>query len=198
MIIINGGCFGQDAKEIDQLLLDNIKTDDFVLFVPAATPRSQEAYFRFFQKSMANYGLTNVDWIDLYGDWQDKVKGAKAIYLAGGNTFKLIDIMRKSGFDKYLKEVKDVIIYGNSAGAVVLGQNISTTNDEDIIGITDFTGLGMLPCCIGAHYTEDKKERLQELANKYHVKIIAVPEKGGMLFNSEEKRGGTIVEIMPE
>lgn len=199
MIIINGGSYCPDSKKIDNFLLDKIQKNDLIIFVPAATTKSQETYFEFFKKNMSSYELTNIDWIDLYSPWEKKVKDAKVIYLAGGNTFKLIDILRKSGFDKFLKESKDkLIIVGNSAGAVVLGKNISTTNDEDIIGVSNYNGLGLMPYSLCPHYTIDKKDRLQSLANKENISILGVPEKAGIVFNSEEKRIGKITEIFPE
>lgn len=197
MIIANGGSYWPESEKTDRFFVEKLNPNDKILFIPAATTKSQETYFDFFKEKMSHYGLTNVVWTNLYGSWEKDTKDIKMVYLAGGNTFKLMTILRSSGFDHFIKEYyNQLIIVGNSAGSVVLGENILTTNDEDIIGAKDYSGLNLLPYSICPHYSQDKKEHLKELAKKFNLKILGIPEENGIILDrQEEKRIGHIEEI---
>jgi len=153
------------------------------VFVPSATTRSQEEYYSFFKQNMSEYGLVNIQYVDLYGDWE-KVRQARVIYIAGGNTYKLMDIIRKSGFGDFLKQQREkLIIVGNSAGAVVLGKDIRTTNDEDIIGTKDTNGIGLVEYSICPHYTDGKNVRLLSLSKILGHRIEGIAEKSGVVID---------------
>lgn len=186
MIVLNGGSYYPESKEIDKRWISKINDNDLIIFVPAATTRSQESYFDFFKKQMSVYGLSNVEYVDLYTNWE-RAREAKVIYIAGGNTYKLIDIMRKSGFADFLKQhKKSLIIIGNSAGAVVLGKDIRTSNDSDIIGIDNMCGLGLVDYSICPHYTEEKDNRLINLSNKLNETVLGIPEESALIVDGRE------------
>lgn len=190
MIILNGGSYYPDSQEIDSIWISKVKKDDLIVFVPSATTRSQEEYFRFFKQNMSEYGRFNIDYVDLYKNWE-KARDARVVYIAGGNTYKLIDAMRKSGFEDFLKnESHRLIIVGNSAGAVVLGKDIGTTNDDDIIGVESTSGLGLVEYSVCPHYTDEKEDRLQELSHILTHNIVGIPEKSGLIIND-----GTVKKV---
>jgi peptidase E len=197
MVILNGGSYYPNSLEIDKQWISKINKDDLVTFVPAATTRSQEEYFDFFKDKMSAYSLSNIECIDLYKDWTKAYK-AKVIYIAGGNTFKLMDILIKSKFDNFLKQYcKTNIIVGNSAGAVVLGKDIRSTNDSDIIGLKNTNGLGLVNYSICPHYTEDKEQRLQDLAKNLKHEILGIPEESGFVVDLSEKNINFVKVISP-
>lgn len=180
---MTGGSFGVESSIIAVI-------GYLIVFVPAATTRSQEEYFRFFQQNMSKYGDFNIEYVDLYKNWE-KARDARVLYIAGGNTYKLIDIIRKSGFEDFLKnESHRLIIVGNSAGAVVLGKDIRTTNDDDIISVENTRGLGLVDYSICPHYTEEKEDRLKKLSNILTHTIVGIPEKSGLVIND-----GTVKNI---
>ncbi|MCK9443436.1 MAG: Type 1 glutamine amidotransferase-like domain-containing protein [Tissierellaceae bacterium] len=163
--------------------MSKIKKDELVVFIPSATTKSQEEYYNFFKQNMSEFGLVNIQYVDLYEDWQ-KVRQARVVYIAGGNTYKLMDIIRKSGFGDFLKQERDkLIIVGNSAGAVVLGKDIRTTNDEDIIGTEDTNGVGLVEYSICPHYTDEKNVRLVNLSKILRHRIEGIAEKSGVAID---------------
>ena len=183
MIVLNGGSYYPDSREVDSYWISKVEKDDLIIFVPSATSRSQKEYYEFFKQNMSNYNLKNIEYVDLYLSWERALE-AKVIYIPGGNTYKLIGIIRKSGFDGFLKvETENKIIVGNSAGAVVLGQEVQTSNDEDVIGIQDKKGVGLVGISICPHYTDDKKDRLTRLSKTVTSKIVGVGEKSGIIFD---------------
>ncbi|WP_350445979.1 Type 1 glutamine amidotransferase-like domain-containing protein [Anaeromonas gelatinilytica] len=114
------------------------------------------------------------------------------MYIASGNTYKLLDVVRKSGFSNFITQVvSEKIIIGNSAGAVILGQDISSSNDENIIGLKNTEGLRLVDYLVCPHYSVDKDERLQNLSRNFNQKVIGISERSAILIdsNKEEKFG---------
>lgn len=192
MIVLNGGSYYPDSKEVDEFWISKISKGDIVAFIPAATTRSKDTYFEFFRTKMEVYGLTNLISIDLYSEWKS-IHDANAIYIAGGNTFKLIDIMRKSGFSDFLlKNWTKLILIGNSAGAVVLGRDIRTANDSDHIEATQASGLGLVDFSICPHYSEDKRARLESKSILLQHRVVGIPEQSAIVVTDKEIHFGQI------
>jgi len=51
------------------------------------------------------------------------------MYIGGGDTVKLLKEVHKVSFDEYLRKIaqKGIPLYGGSAGAIILGEDIRTT-----------------------------------------------------------------------
>ncbi|MGH4119344.1 Type 1 glutamine amidotransferase-like domain-containing protein [Clostridium sp.] len=137
---------------------------------------------------MSCYNLENIEYVNLYTEWK-RARDAKVLYIAGGNTYKLIDIVRKSGLGDFLKSEMDKrIIVGNSAGAVVLGSDIRTTNDNDIIGVDDTNGVGLVEYSICPHYSKDKEDRLVNLSKFLPYGIMGISKKSGVVIENKITR----------
>ena len=184
MIVLNGGSYYPQSLEIDNHWLSKIKQNDKVGFIPAATQRSEHEYLEFFRKQMKYYKINNICLIDLYGDWDKDIGNVKVLFIAGGNTYKLMKAMNDSGFSEYLKENHtSKIIIGNSAGAVIFGQNLESSNSENINGDDITYGLGILSYSICPHYSVEKRDKLVKLSKKLGRKIVGLPETSGIIID---------------
>ena len=105
------------------------------------------------------------------------------IYVSGGNTFFLMQELRRTGTDKLLiDQIENGKLYiGESAGTMILASNIEYAKDmdnhlEQTPGFTDFSGLGVIDFYPIIHYNsfpfeEATKKVIQK--NKYlSLKII--------------------------
>jgi dipeptidase E len=72
-------------------------------------------------------------WIDMAGHHASELEEFDAVYIGGGNTYALLGELIASGFDRHLHMYanRGGIVYGGSAGAVVLGKDIRTISDMD-------------------------------------------------------------------
>lgn len=90
----------------------------------------------------------------------EKIMKSDAIILTGGNTFKFLHHLKESGLDKTIVEFAKAnkIIAGFSAGAIILSSTIEIaelpTLDENIVGIEDLSGLGLIDFDVYPHYEE--------------------------------------------
>lgn len=83
--------------------------------------------------------------------------GVDAVYVAGGNTFALLDALRSSGADRLIAErVRAGLPYiGLSAGSIVAGPSIEPASLMDdpaeAPGLTDRRGLGLTDAVVVPH-----------------------------------------------
>ena len=107
------------------------------------------------------------------------------IYMMGGNTFYLLDQIRKYHFDEIIKKfIKDHKIYiGSSAGSIILGNSIHTAlgYDENKVEMKDFTGLKLVDGLIIPHAGR-KEEFIKELKNKTNEKLIVLYDGDGIII----------------
>ncbi len=119
--------------------------------------------------------------IDIEGKSEEELrsffKDKNIIHMEGGNTLYLLRAVKKTGFDKILKDlINNGIIYvGTSAGSSIMGPVIDfsswitkDTPKEDLIA------LNYVPFVFKAHYTDDKETEYKEKTNKvgYPVKFF--------------------------
>lgn len=104
------------------------------------------------------------------------------VFIAGGNTFHLLKILRNSGFDKLLTNyVNNGGLYaGASAGALIAGvdiQPVATIDEpEKVTGLSSTQGLNLVDVLPIPHYDMPKRtEAINEIKNQHGKKFQIVP-----------------------
>ncbi|MFZ5932621.1 MAG: Type 1 glutamine amidotransferase-like domain-containing protein [Patescibacteria group bacterium] len=115
----------------------------------------------------------------------------QSIYIGGGDTVRLLKGIKDSGFDKTLIWFirNGGIVYGGSAGAIILGADIRTAPETNNITLPSYEGLNLLNgMSVACHYdgSEDEHARLKKLRNLLDIPIIALPENAGVIIRSEK------------
>jgi peptidase E len=89
------------------------------------------------------------------------MRSAALIYITGGNTFVLAYRLRRSGIWPVLGDhlAAGRPHLGISAGAVICGRSILLSNDMNVPGLTEFTGLDLLPFALNVHDPDDAEAR---------------------------------------
>jgi dipeptidase E len=89
-------------------------------------------------------------------NWREALEGVQALMVPGGNTYALLMQLRRSGLLGVLREkiLNGLPYIGSSAGSVVMGPNILTTNDWNVVGLTEFEAFGLVPFNINPHHFE--------------------------------------------
>lgn len=155
-------------------LLDSKPEELKVAFVPTAgDPYEQTPWIDEDRKKLTDkvFSVFNLDLKSkTESDLREDLKGVDIIFVAGGNTFYLLEKAKKSGFDKVVKDLvnKDVIYIGSSAGSVLVGPDIEPVkifDDPDEAELESSEGLNLVDFVVLPHYQKEKY-------SKYHQKVI--------------------------
>jgi dipeptidase E len=126
-------------------------------FVTAASLRDEEAYRELARAALAvePAGLT-VEHLRWDRDFRPTLERVEAVFVGGGNTYALLKRLAESGLLAAIRaRARAGLAYiGSSAGSNVAGPNILTTNDWNVVGLTAFDALGLVPFNVNAHYRE--------------------------------------------
>lgn len=127
-------------------------------------------------------GFNWIDVIDISADgvdWKSRLEIVDVIFVCGGNTFYLLDQVRKSGFGEWLKRNLDKKVYvGVSAGSIIMGPKIDVAaiddGDKNIPEIKDLSGLKIVDFELSPHTPEDVSiETNKEYAKTTDNKVYA-------------------------
>ncbi|MFA5248199.1 MAG: Type 1 glutamine amidotransferase-like domain-containing protein [Patescibacteria group bacterium] len=212
-LFLSGGGGADDSKILDKAfvsLLGNGK----MLYIPIAMPGgtiSYESCYDWITSTMSGVSDDFVE-IDMCTDLKklnfDMVKKYRAIYVGGGNTYKLLQDIEESGVkDSLLSAINSgVIYYGGSAGAIIAGKSIATVAEENDNEYKFEEGLSMLgEYSVLCHYDGTQDEKIKKYIELNGHPVVAMPERSGLIvsgqkavvaglegcfiFNKEEKKG---------
>ncbi len=187
LFLTSSGLRKEYENDFLKLLGKNPK-DTKVAFIPtAADPEKDKSYVKKSVDELRKIGITQINEVDLKNEnaksLKEKLSKADVIYVNGGNTFYLLDWVRKSGFDKIIPNLlkKGKIYFGVSAGSYLACPTIEMATwrhqDRNRIGVKDFSALKLVPFLITAHYTKDYKEIIEKEAKNTKYPIIALNDK---------------------
>ena len=187
-LFLGGGGDKADSIAIDSVFFEDIKADDKILYIPIACDfTSYKNCFEWFCSLAQQYipiPSSNITML-LENDPIPDFSSYKAIYIGGGNTYKLLDYIAtnnlKESFEKFLQNGGK--IFGGSAGAIIFGSTIETVAEEKE-NYPDNKALCFLKdFAIRCHYVEKDNNLFAKLSSLLSVPIIAIPENGGIIIN---------------
>jgi dipeptidase E len=157
-----------------------------VLFVPFAL-YDRNAYAAQARQRFEAMGY-ELDSIHEFADAKNAVNRAEAIFMGGGNTFRLLQSLYQADLLLPIRRrVAEGMLYiGSSAGAVVAAPTIKTTNDMPIVQPPSFDSLGLIRFQINAHYLdpdpnsthmgETREVRLKQFLEENETPVVGLRE----------------------
>ncbi|MFM8386376.1 MAG: dipeptidase PepE [Planctomycetia bacterium] len=166
-------------------------------FVPFALAQHDAYVERIEQLDFA--GGRRLDGLHRAAEARAALEAAQAVYVGGGNTFRLLDRLQRMGVLGLLRErVRAGMPYiGISAGTNVACPTIRTTNDMPIVQPVSLDALGLVPFQVNPHWFdgptfvqegggyrpyggETRDDRLREFLEENARPVLAIAE-GGIL-----------------
>ena len=203
-IFLNGGGDGDQTIEANKRLNDVIDHKKPLLYIPLAMEREMyPSCLEWIKGELRDVDITGIEMVTSAQEIADKdLSQYCAIFIGGGNTFKLLYELKISGaFEKIKTYIEnDGVIFGGSAGAIIFGESLESCilDDTNEVGLKDIRGFDVLNgislLCHYTNRTEEKdnesKQYLLELSKQR--KVIAFPEDDTLFIN------GDVVELIGE
>lgn len=209
-LFLCGGGSGQKTVFVNKKFNEVIDHSKPLLYVPLAMDEEKYPYdgcLEWIKEELKDVNVPYIDMVRTFDELASKdYTNYCAIFIGGGNTFKLLKGIKESGafvkIKEYLKE--DGIVYGGSAGAIIFGKDITSciSMDDNNVGLEDTTGFNLLDGkSIFAHYTNyknkyslEENERLQKLYtnsliefSKTKGEVIGLPEEDTIIIKNDKK-----------
>ena len=158
-----------------------------VTYIPTASKVEPWSYFNNIIKyKLKKMGLS-VDELEVsrasYGDIKCKLEKNDLIYVLVGNTFFLMQELKRTGTDNLIiQEVNKGKLYiGESAGAIIAADNIGYISEMDSMKkapkLKEYAGLNLIDFCLVPHHRSLKfgkaaKRIIKKYAGKMNLQLI--------------------------
>jgi len=168
-------------------------------FIPTAgDPYGDKGFVYVDREKLVEMGFNVID-IDLKDidepTLEAKLTGIDLVLVAGGNTFYLLDKVKKSGFDKVIKKMLDkgLIYVGSSAGSILCCPTIEGArrfdDPNDAPDLTDYSGLNLFDKVIIPHAHKEKyAERIKQTTtemNERGLEVITLTDDQAVIVTDE-------------
>lgn len=180
---IHGHGYLDHVAEALSSFLEGVKT---VTFVPYALA-DRDGYAA---KARERFGRLGKELASVHEapDPRAAVRGAEAVFVGGGNTFRLLKWLQDEGLVGPIRDRagEGMPYVGSSAGTNVACPSIRTTNDMPILPTANLLALGLVPYQINPHYLdpdpasthmgETREERLLQYLEESPVPVVGLRE----------------------
>ncbi len=193
-LFLSGGGDIEISYSFDRLFFDSLPQNAHILYVPVAmatTTIKREMCFDWFSKLISKHSnsdryLDFTMWDD--GDVLPNLHSYDAVYVGGGNTYRLLAVLEKSGMldvlEKYIRN--GGVYYGGSAGAVIVGKSLRTVEEENLENYSKHDGMNLINnLSIFPHFSDSKEQKniIRNICGNYTLMIAALPENSGLILD---------------
>jgi dipeptidase E len=195
-LILSGGGDSENFIDLDKQFLSLLSDNPNLLLIPMAGEPS--TYNDALERIVETFSTINFENIEMCLELEtltwNYLKQFDAIYIDGGNTFRLMDHVRKSHFYELVRKFihKGGVINGDSAGAIILGSHLETAHfgdegDENDTELISYQGLNLLgDIAIHCHYQDIETNQINDFVNEYGLSVIALYEESGISIVNKE------------
>lgn len=191
-------------KNVSQIFIEFAEehlTGKTVTFIPtAALPDKLDFHIQYSKRCLSEIGFL-VDELEIstatHSEIANKLENNDYIYVAGGNTFFLLQEMNRSGAGNLIKAQINAgkLFIGESAGAILLAPNIEYAKDTDnplaAPQLKTFEALNVIDFYPVPHYKNAPlKEAVENVISKYGTALPLVPfsDSQAILVYGKEKQ----------
>lgn len=188
IILTSCGIISKDLKEKFYNILEKNAEDLKLLYITTAIDGEQndnKSWVEREYKTILNLGIKESNITEYKLDYELDFNDYDAIYMMGGNTLYLLDVIRKNGMIEKIKNAinNGVIYIGSSAGSQILGNSIETAvpYNNNFVNMKDFTGLKVIDGIIIPHANK-REQFINEVKQKYDDKLYLLYDGDGIII----------------
>ena len=165
-----------------------------ILIVAFAQDSKEESYVQQSKEELKKLGFKNIQIANMHHriDISDRDK-FDVIYVCGGNTFAILNKLRETNLDKFIKEQvnKNSIYVGVSAGSIIAGPYIEiagwgSEGDNNEIGLKDLTGLNFTDIAVFPHFHDGLRNEIDEFRKKVNYRVIELTDDQAVFITQNQ------------
>ena len=193
-LLLSGGGSAEQSRILDKIFISLIPKNKKILYIPIAWSSGVfDGCYNWFISTFSSFGTERIEmWTDLNKKEYKDLENFGAMYIGGGNTFSLLNDLRKSEFIDLLKKFVESgrVVYGGSAGAIIFGKDIRTAfygsdSDKNMVNLLDFSGLNLVnDFSIQCHYEDNQDKDIFNFIKETKLIVIALHEDTGLSISN--------------
>jgi dipeptidase E len=191
-LFLSGGGGAEDSSLLDRAFAETVGPGP-VWYWPVAMFQGDHDYgacLEWFTGIFAPLGLTEIQMWDgtgAPGELTRRLSQSRAVYIGGGNTFRLLSIVKQHGLLDPLRAfaANGGAVYGGSAGAAFLGADITTVAhlDTDPHGTDDTHALDVVAGHgVFVHYEPQDIRHVDQWRSRHGRPVVALHERAGAVI----------------
>lgn len=153
-------------------------------------------WLEIFRNQLRALNITQIEDIDLKDHGEEALRktllSKDIIFVNGGNTFYLMYWVKKSGFDKIVREFLNEgrVYVGVSAGSVIACPTMeSATWDppcENRVGHIGLDAFNLVPCLIHPHFDESQRQAVEQESAGTKYPVVALNNEQAILVEGDK------------
>lgn len=175
LLLTSAGLANENIKEFFISQFDNLDNKTACI-VTSGRNEEEQFYINSSIKELENLGIKVIEFNIAKHESFVNFPLYDIYYVYGGNTFYILDRMRKTGVDKILIDAtnKRKFYLGVSAGSIIPGPDIEVAGlgDSNDVGLKDLTGLKLTNLIITPHYNQKEEKDVEEFKKKRKGEIV--------------------------
>jgi dipeptidase E len=168
-------------------------------YIPAKTDSSRN-YFKAISQHYESLGVEKIFYCDLDAEYKpsviEKISSCDAVYLAGGLTPYFLQTLQKRKVLELIKSfANEKMVIGISAGAIILGQDITILSDDPGEGyftqaLPESAAVGFTAFDFWPHYGRHKsdEDRFIQRSLKRCRTVIGCDDHSGLIVKDDKVR----------
>lgn len=191
LILTSSGLGSQKLKKDFLKLLEKPLELNKVMLVFGARTEEEMSYVEQSLMELVNLGIPkeNISKVNISEEVKLKEKNFDVLYICGGNTFYILDRLRKTKIAELIKDLVKLgsIYIGVSAGSIIAGKSIEIAGwgseaDTNEINLKDLTGFNFTDIAIFPHYHTKLKKEIEDFREMVDYPVKELKNKQGIII----------------
>jgi len=193
LLLTSTGLFNKNIRDkfVELFAKDFFKVR--VLFIVSAAESPEEKwYVRQSKEELLGLGIKEENFVVFHKGEKpskDVLSSIDLIYVCGGNTFHLLEEVKRSGLYLDMIEMirKGVFYIGASAGSIIVTPNIKIAEpwDPNDRKLKDLNSLGLVDFTVSPHYTKEEEGTVKKVENDIKIEIKRISDDEAVLVIDE-------------
>lgn len=195
LLLTSAGVTKRSIADSLASLVGKSPSDTKIGYVPIAA-NAESGNKDWYINQFLNFWRFGYNWIDVIDptaagvNWKERLADVDVVFVSGGNTFHLLDQMRKTKFDEWLQKNLETKVYiGVSAGTIVVTPTIEIASmppaDPNLPHITDLTGLQFVDFEIEPHCNQERFLAVETYAKQRSSAVYAIDDQSAIIVDNE-------------